>query len=137
MNKSILVIVSSFLIFLLCISTNAQIKVTTSGHVRIGGITPSSSLHINNDNSSAIINLQNGNDVLWKIGNYVTSPWGAPNTLAICTEANSPRMEFRSENTFINDRLKLGVGFVSSTEPVFELQDQSWMMLSASANSII
>ena len=126
-----LTLVTLALIF--SILSYSQIEIDASGKVGIGGVTPENDLHLK-DNGSAIMQFENGNGYSWKIGNYTSSPWSAVNTLAICTESNYPRMEFREDHTYIHDRLALGVGY-DGNRAVFELDDQKWMRINAKDNS--
>jgi len=113
----------------LCYSGYAQLQMDANGRIGVGGVTPSSQLHIK-DNWNTIIKLQNGNDNVWQIGNYASSPWSSPNTLAICTQSGYPKMEFRPDHTYIHDRLEIGHGYEDNL-PLLELHNQKYMCINA------
>jgi hypothetical protein len=113
----------------------SQIEVDNSGRVGIGTAATSTQLTVGGGHNT-LIRLVNGNNHVWSIGNYHTSLWGsAPNTLAIYDETSGRYlMEFRQDNTYIHDRLLLGVNY-SGNQAVFELDDQKWMRVNAKNNS--
>jgi hypothetical protein len=131
MKKVFLIIIGTITMSYLAFS---QIYMNSAGNVGIGTNNPTHSLHINNSSGSSLMRFQNGNGYSWYIGNYTSSPWSAPNTLAICTETGYPRMEFRQTQTYIHDKLTVGVGYTGDS-PALDIDDQKYMMFSATSNT--
>lgn len=96
MKKLILVASAVSLSF----SSFSQIQMDANGRVGIGGIAPSTRLHLR-DNVNSIIRLQNGNNYSWNLGSYTTDTWGHQNSLTISDNTGYPFIIFNGTSNEI------------------------------------